>query len=244
MESSLTGFHIFAIIDVTTDMITTLPNRKLSDQAYDAIKADIIACVLLPGCQITQPQFVERYDFNIASVREALQKLEKEGLVEPIPRSGYRIRPITLADVREIYELRYALELTAVRLACLRGSDAQLQAILTDAGFTYLDCDPSSYSDYLFHNAAFHCSIAAASANHRLAGLVSGVMDDLTRVLHLGLERARPEITRLEHLELAQALASRQEEKAERLVRSLMERSQQVVLESLSMSAAGSLQLR
>jgi len=218
-----------------TDMISNTIMTKQSQIAYDVIKNDIIRCTLPPGSQVSQPQLVERYHLSMGSIREALQKLEQEGLVQPVARFGYLVAPITLADIYEIYELRLSLETTAVRLACQKGSPAQLEAILQHANFTYQYGDAESYASYLAHNAAFHRAIAAASGNQRLLALMSSLMDDLMRLLHLGLGlRDNAETLRLEHVELAQAIASRDVEKAERLLQQQIEDSQKIILESLA----------
>jgi DNA-binding GntR family transcriptional regulator len=77
--------------------------------------------------------------------------------------------------------------------------------------------------------------LAATSGNRRLAGLVSGLMDDLTRLLHMGLGLCdHASLLRQEHVDLAQAVAGRRPEEAESLLRQQIERSQQIILESLS----------
>ncbi len=211
---------------------------KRTDQAYEAIKSDIISCSLAPGSQVSQSQLMGQYDFGLASIREALQKLEKEGLVVPIPRAGYIIHPITLADIHEIYELRASLEVTAARLACQKGSQAQLRRLMEMADFSYTFGDPQSYSEYLYHNAAFHCAIAEASGNRRLVALISHLMDELIRVLHLGLEK-RNNATKLHegHQELARAIASGNPDEAERVAREQVDFSMRIIQDTLTQTA-------
>lgn len=83
--------------------------ESLAGQAYEAIRNEIITCRLRPGQQIAQPQLAERYQTGTTPVRDALQRLAQEGLVQPIPRFGYLVTQITLSDVTEMYELRSIL---------------------------------------------------------------------------------------------------------------------------------------
>jgi len=213
---------------------------SLSDQAYETIKSEIITCVLEPGQQIAQSQLAERYQVGTTPIREALQRLAQEGFVQPIPRFGYVVSSITFNDLHEIYELRTILESAAVRLAAMRGTDKQLQEIARAAGFTYVYRERQSYSDFLALNAEFHRSIAGVAGNRRLVDLISRLLDELTRVFHLGLDlRDSAEEMRDEHLALAKALCDHDPDRAEQLVQSQITRSQQRVLEALTHRLSG-----
>jgi DNA-binding GntR family transcriptional regulator len=208
---------------------------SLSDKAYDIIKNEIITCILEPGQQIVQSQLAEKHALGTTPVREALQRLAQEGFVTPIPRFGYIVSPITFSDVYEIFELRSVFESTAARWAAVRGSEKQLKQIVDDANFTYVFKDRQSYSDFLAHNAGFHRAIAVVAGNHRLVDLISKLLDELTRVFHLGLDlRDSAEEMRDEHIALARALFDRDADRAEQIVQSQIARSQQRILEALT----------
>jgi DNA-binding GntR family transcriptional regulator len=203
----------------------------LSEQAYQAIKTDIIRGSLEPDQQITQSMLVEMYDFGLASIREALQRLGQEGFVRPIPRYGYLISPITISDVHEIFELRLPLEATAVRLAAVRASQAQLDRIAEDAHHTYVYGQVETYPEFLKHNTEFHLSIAAATGNQRLTNVISKLLDEANQIFHLALDMADSvEETKREHVELAQALLDRDPDRAERLIRKQIYRAQELIL--------------
>lgn len=214
-------------------------DRSLSEKAYETIKAEIITCALRPGQQIAQRQLADQYQVGMTPVREALQRLAQEGFVQPIPRFGYVVSPVTFSDVHEIYELRSIAESAAVRLAAVRGSQEQLESISEAAGFTYTYGRRESYREFLERNAAFHRAIAAAAGNQRLVDLISRLLDELTRVFHLGLDlRDSAGEMRDEHVTVARALCDRDPDRAEQIVRSQIERSQQRVLEALLYQAS------
>jgi DNA-binding GntR family transcriptional regulator len=106
---------------------------SLADKAYRALKNDIIQCSLEPGQQIVQTQLAESYGIGATPLREALQRLAQEGFVRAIPRFGYVVIPVTLRDVREIFELRAVIESAAARMAAVRGSDRQLEKLRANA---------------------------------------------------------------------------------------------------------------
>jgi DNA-binding GntR family transcriptional regulator len=195
---------------------------------------------LEPGQQVAQQQLAERYQLGMTPIREALQRLSQEGFVQAIPRFGYLVTPITFSDVHEIFELRAILETAAVRLAVARGTDKQLEGIAQTARFTYVFGDTESYDSFLVRNADFHRSLALVADNARLAAQISRLLDELTRVFHLGLDlRDSAEEMRDEHLALAQALCERDPDQAEKVVQSQIARSQQRVLEALTIRLAG-----
>ena len=207
---------------------------SLSDKAYDLIRRDIICCALQPGQQIGQLQLVEKYGVGMTPIREALQRLAHENLVTPVPRSGYLVSPITFADIRELFELRSTLETAAVRMAALRGSDEQLRQLARKANFTYIYHNREDYTRFLALNADFHCSIAAIAGNQRLTESLSRLLDELTRVFHLGLDlKDSAEEMRAEHLALAEALLARDDALAVRLVTGQVSSSFQRVVEAV-----------
>jgi DNA-binding GntR family transcriptional regulator len=215
-------------------------SQSLAGKAYEIVKGEIITCALEPGQQIVQSRLAERYQIGLTPVREALQRLAQEGFVQPIPRFGYIVSPITLSDVREIFELRSIVESSAARLAAVRGLQEQLTKILTSADFTYVYKERQSYTDFLAHNADFHRSVAVAARNQRLVDLVSKLLDELTRVFHLGLDlRDSAEEMRDEHLALAQVLCDRDPDRAEQIVQSQIVTSQNRVLEALTRRISG-----
>src|ERR1700712_5430464 len=87
------------------------------DDAYERIRRDVLSCKLMPGSTVTESQLMTEYEVGKTSCRIALVRLAHEGFVRSLPRQGYRIAPITLKDVEEVFALRVQLEPLAGRLA-------------------------------------------------------------------------------------------------------------------------------
>lgn len=209
-------------------------SQSLAGQVYEIIKKDIITCAFKPGQQIAQQQLADRYGVGVTPVREALQKLTREGLIQPIPRFGYLVTPITVADVAEVFELRMILESAAARLAALRATPEQLEHLSEQASSTYIFKVRDSYSDFLGHNREFHVAVANASGNRRLAASVAQVMDEMTRMFHLGLDvKDSAGEMRDEHQELVEMLRRKDSVSAEQVVLAQILRSQGRIFEAL-----------
>lgn len=208
---------------------------SLSERAYELVKNDIITCTLEPGQQIAQQQLVQRYQLGTTPIREALQRLAQEGLVQPIPRFGYTVSYVTLSDVHEIFELRLVLEPAAARLAATRGTQEQLGYLAQVADLVYIDRDGQRSPDFSVHNADFHRSIAVAASNQRLFDSLSRVLDEMMRVFYLGLDLSESaDEMRQEHLVLVQTLNAHDPDRAEQLMRKQIARSKDRVLTALT----------
>src|SRR5664279_1680646 len=84
--------------------------RGLVEQAYRAIRQPIVDNVYPPGYRALELEFADDLKISRTPVREALQRLQAEGLVEIIPRHGARVLPVSPDDMREIYQVLIALE--------------------------------------------------------------------------------------------------------------------------------------
>ena len=212
-----------------------MKNSSLAAKAYIAIKKDILTCHLFPGTQIAQSQLVERYEFGVTPIREALKRLENENYVQSIPRYGYIITPITIKDIEDIYGLRLILETSSVRLAIQCASDEELIHLKDGVDFTYTFKDRETYLEFLQHNIDFHVAIAMASGNRKLAEMLRGVLNDMTQIFNLGLDLRDSALEmRHEHVALANALASRNLENAIEIITDQIQLSRQRVMEEIS----------
>lgn len=210
---------------------------SLAEKAYLALKKDILTCTFEPGSQVAQSQLVERYDFGITPIREALKRLEHEGYLRSIPRFGYVISPLTMKGVEDIYEVRLMLETASVQKTVLRASDAQLQSIFKRANFTYTYKDRASYLAFLEQNIDFHVSIAQASGNRKIADMLTGVLNEMTRIFYIGLDlRDSTQEMRNEHIALVDAMLSRNVTQAVKIIEEQITSSRQRVLEKLVQS--------
>lgn len=213
------------------------------NQAYDLLRREIVSCRIMPGARFTEPEMMDRFQLGKASLRIALQRLTESGLVASIPRHGYRVAPVTVKDVDEVFALRVVLEPLAARLAAGRVNRAHLER-LERACRGQMPGDVGNQIDFFLEaNRSFHMAIAAASGNGRLCRALSGLLDEMTRLVALGfgVQRVRPNIENdhtlmIEHLVAGDADAA--EEVARRHVETFRVMVMEKVLASLKDTAA------
>ena len=98
----------------------------IRDGVYEFIRADILECTLAPGSRVFENDLARRYNVSKSPVRDALLRLQEQGLVDVLPRKGYLIRPISIADAHDLYAMRLLLEKSCVRCACDEASNKDL----------------------------------------------------------------------------------------------------------------------
>ncbi|MGQ4274403.1 GntR family transcriptional regulator [Terrihabitans sp. B22-R8] len=229
---------------MTAKAETTIPMPAAAlkgEQAYELLRSEIVLCRILPGTRFTELELMERYALGKATCRIALHRLVQDGLVTSMPRQGYRVVPVTIRDVEEIFALRLALEPYAARLAAGKADRAKLEAF-ERACRTPLDIEVGSQVEvFLEANRSFHMAIAEASGNQRLARTLSGLLDEMARLVGLGFaaQGERPNIEN-DHVSLIESLdagdADTAEQVARRHVETFREQTMERVLASLKNS--------
>ncbi|MGB2964575.1 MAG: GntR family transcriptional regulator [Anaerolineales bacterium] len=168
-----------------------MPNTiSKKEKAYQAIKQAIITGQLEPTKIYTITELSEPYEVGKTPAREALLILASEGLIDPIPRSGYLIKPLSMHDLLEIFHLRSVIEVEGVGLAAeiitdddiylLEENNRQEQELALNP---HSDVSAQLYRKGYDLNLEFHLTIARASGNSRLAGLLEKLLNELERVL-------------------------------------------------------------
>lgn len=168
-----------------------MPNTATKkDRAYQLIKQAIIAGELTPGDIYNITKLSENFGVGRTPTREALVILASEGLIDPIPRSGYMVTPISVRDVLEVFHLRTILEVDAIGLAVDRITSNDMRALEENnqkerevlASQLELTTIQSFRLGYQL-NSEFHLTIARASGNLRLASLVEELLNEIERIL-------------------------------------------------------------
>lgn len=135
-------------------------------EAYARLRSDIIEGRIRPNVHLVAADLAESMSASRTPVREALQLLEVDGLVRPGKR-GYLVREHTADEVRQIYEVRAALEGMAARLAAERATDEEIADIEKIGAHTPTAVDDARTSIVML-NGAFHAAIMDAAGNERM----------------------------------------------------------------------------
>ncbi len=206
------------------------PRRlTLTDDVYESVKALIMDHVIAPGAKVTIDVLARSLDVSPTPVREALARLESDGLVTKRPLQGYTTSALlTPEEFEELFELRLLLEPAAAALAAERASAERVELVKTEAHRVVPTSGPAmtyeEYKAFSAQDAKFHDAVAAASGNTMLR-------DSLTRLHpHLHLNRlhypsAKAGSTFPEHQKVAAAIAAGQPEAAAEAMREHLVRS-------------------
>lgn len=95
-------------------MVKIRIGKNLTQQAYELIRAQILKGELNGRQRLTEGHFAQLFGISKSPIREAVNRLEAEGLITILPRKGAFVRGFTIQDVEEIYELRAILEASVV----------------------------------------------------------------------------------------------------------------------------------
>lgn len=100
----------------------------LRDAIYQAIRHAILTCEFQPGQELREQILAERYHVSRSPIRDSLLRLERENFVTVLPRQGYRVRPISASDVKDVFAFRLMIE-PRCAAAAAHADDTALQAL-------------------------------------------------------------------------------------------------------------------
>ena len=191
-------------------------HQPLRERVRDLIRDRIVRGEFAPGDRLVERVLAEELGVSRVPVREALNLLKGEGLVQDVPRRGVIVTMLSREDLDDLFEVREALEVQSARLACLRATDAEIAAlaeIAQQAEAAYAHQDLDGLSDL---NEAFHDAIPRL-AHNRILGTT---LEPLEGRLHWVLRQNRSPRTLMdEHNELVDAVSARDPERAEQIAR-------------------------
>lgn len=218
--------------------------KSLGEQAHDRLRQEIIGCVLSPGADINEQELSLRLGMSKTPVREALARLVVEGLVEAFPRRGYRVTPVTVQDVTNLFTLRKGLEGVAAELAAVRMTDVELDELEEVAGARYTLGETVTIDAFIEANNAFHGAIALGARVPRLHGLIVGYLEESARLLHMGavMRDVNPE-TIEDHNRIVLALRGRDPAAARQAIVEHTENTRMGLLSSLISDRNSTLEL-
>ena len=153
----------------------------LRDVVFNTLRQAIITGEFAPGERLMEIALAERLGVSRTPVREAIRKLELEGLVVMIPRKGAEVAQITEKDLRDSLEVRCNLEELAVKLACERiTGEGEEKLKLALENFKQA-VEKQDFQNIVDSDIAFHDVIFEATQNHRLMQIASNLREQVYR---------------------------------------------------------------
>ncbi len=205
--------------------------RPLRDVVVDNLRQAIVSGQFPAGMRLMELQLAEKMGVSRTPVREAIRKMELEGLVVMIPRRGAYVADISIKDINEVYEIRTALDVLTAGLAAERIDDDEIREMkeLLDADKPLVVA--KDYPKIIENDTAFHDVIYKASRNKRCMNIISNLREQITVIRG----RSMPYPGRLddmikEHENIYEAIAQRSVDKAQKAVRTHMENAERTLL--------------
>ncbi|HEX7390545.1 MAG TPA: GntR family transcriptional regulator [Acidiphilium sp.] len=214
-------------------------SRRQSDVAFEALHRAIVRCEIAPGSVITEAELSAQFGVGRAAARAAVDRLSLLGLLQPVHRQGYRIKPITLRDLNDLFQLREIVETACVKLAVGRVDGVDLGRLDRLCRADYQPGDRESEAVFLQRNSEFHLSVAAATGNDRLVSVLGQTLAELERMFHFGLcLRNRGNEMHSEHQALIDALSAGDIATAEAVTVSQIRASRAMILDAMLSSTS------
>ncbi len=189
--------------------------ENLTQQAYRHIRDEVILGKLDGRQHLTENFFAERFGISKSPVREALNRLESEGLITIIPRRGAFVAELSVQDIEEIFDLREALESMVVRNAMLdKKSLARMRsAVMSARQFR----EENDKSNYIRADSTFHITLLESSSNTRLRKILENMRNQMLIVRARTFELSSHTSVK-QHLSILEALEAGNRELAANLM--------------------------
>ncbi len=209
----------------------------LATEAYLRLRSDIIAGAIEPGSRIGTRATCERLNIGLSPMREALNRLVSEGLVDQFDRRGFAAARLDLADLADLTLARSAMNAAALRDAIRHGDEAWEEGVVTAHHRMQRARRRQAPSVEAMHRA-FHAALLAACRSRRLKRYCEQLFDaaDRYRLASRSIDAAPRDADR-EHGEIMQAALHRDADQAVALLSVHVERTAELAREALRRQA-------
>jgi len=192
--------------------------KPLREIVYETLRDAIINQILKPGERLMEIQLADEMGVSRTPVREAIRKLELEGLIVMVPRRGAYVAGISMKDIHEVFEVRGALEALAAKLAAERITNEELEEMERRLVQEAEETVANNLRSIVEIDTSFHELLYKAARNSRLIQFINNLQEQLHRFRSASLARPGRSKTALEeHKKIVEALAERNAKLAEKL---------------------------
>lgn len=187
----------------------------LRDVVFNTLRKAILTGQLKPGERLMEVHLANRLGVSRTPIREAIRKLELEGLVIMIPRRGAEVARITEKSLKDVLEVRRALDALSVELACDRITQKDINRLLEACGAFERAVREGDASVIASADVALHDIIVEATGNVRLQQLVNNLSEQMYRFRFVYIkEESQHDNLVAEHREIYESIVSRDKERA------------------------------
>ncbi len=207
----------------------------LRDVVFQTLRQAILKGELEPGERLMEIHLAQKLGVSRTPVREAIRKLELEGLVIMIPRKGAIVAEITVSELEDVLEVRLALEELAVKHACRKHTGEQIAKLQKAAAEFRRVLHGSDISAYAQADEDFHEIIYKMAGNRRLMQMLNNLREQMYRyrLEYLKDKSSHAQLV-WEHDEIVNALEAGDEEKALKIMTQHVERQKEYIIQRIA----------
>lgn len=207
----------------------------LRDVVFQTLRQAILRGELKPGERLMEIHLAQKLGVSRTPVREAIRKLELEGLVRMVPRKGAVVAEITISDLQDVLEVRMALEELAVKYVCRRVTQEQLDELKRRSDAFKKTLGGNDVGLCAQADMAFHDMIYQATGNNRLVQILNNIREQMYRYrMEYLKDRHSHAILVEEHEAILKALASGDEKTALEMTCRHVERQKEHIISVLN----------
>lgn len=214
------------------DMDTYKPLREI---VFKTMREAILNGDFKPGQRLMEVQLAEQMGVSRTPVREAIRKLELEGLVIMVPRKGAYVAGLSVEDIEEVLEIREVLEGLAANLAAIRASDEEILKLNNIIKLFSLAAKNRDIDSLIKYDIKFHDTIYHASRNKRLLQMINALQEQVQRFRVAYISQFdNGEMLLEEHEKIFEAISNRNGEKARDAAGFHISHSEEFIIKAIS----------
>lgn len=204
--------------------------KPIRDQVYDYLRQAVLNGHLQPGERVVETEIAEHFGISRMPVREALRKLEIEGLIETIPRKGNVVRKIEPDTVEEIFAIRQLLEPFVAKMAMERITAEEIESLKRSIERAEKAYQNGSREELLEQFREFNDTLSSASKMPLLVSILDNLKDHLIRFRTVTLsQEKRVAVAIEEHREILNAIIQKDEEGMQQLIKEHLEGARRLI---------------
>jgi DNA-binding GntR family transcriptional regulator len=197
----------------------------LADQAYAELKQMIFDFALMPGDRCSESELAQRLKVSRTPLRQALQRLEREGFLQVMPKIGWQVAPLDFDTFDELYDLRVLIECHAANHLAEAEERTPLK-VLADVWLAPPEERLADAAEVGRLDEQFHALLVQGSGNREMARVHRQITERIRIIRRLDFTKpARVEATYDEHARILRAITRRRGDEAQRLLRAHIEQS-------------------
>ncbi|HYE81398.1 MAG TPA: GntR family transcriptional regulator [Clostridia bacterium] len=212
--------------------------KPLREVVFESVRGAILSGILKPGERLMEVQLAEKLGVSRTPIREAIRKLELEGLVIMLPRKGAYVADLSIKDITDVLEIRAALEGLASGLAALRMTEDEIEELKLTAQHFSQAIEADDFDGIVQMDIEFHDRIFRSTRNEKLLQITNNLREQVQRfrIMYINKSNKSKELAK-EHFEIAEAISKRDMDKAEKIAIKHIENAEKYILKMVGNSS-------